>query len=86
MPATEASTRVEVSVDGGESWREARVTPALSACGWSFWVYQWDDPRPGFFRVKARAPDGTGTLQESEPEPSFPKGAAGLRRVNVRVI
>jgi DMSO/TMAO reductase YedYZ molybdopterin-dependent catalytic subunit len=77
--------KVEVSVDGGGIWREAQLRSALSPYSWVLWVWRWEDPRPGNYRVTARATDGTGVLQQEKSRPSYPDGAAGLDAVEVSV-
>ena len=77
--------KVEVSLDGGRTWQNAKLKSALSPYSWVLWAYPWADPRPGTYQVTARATDGSGALQQSRPAPSFPKGAAGLDRIEVTV-
>jgi DMSO/TMAO reductase YedYZ molybdopterin-dependent catalytic subunit len=77
--------KVEVSLDNGSIWQKALVKPALSPYSWVLWAYPWADPKPGNYMVTARATDGTGALQESKSAPSFPRGAAGLDRIDVTV-
>ena len=77
--------KVEVSLDKGASWQPARLKPPLSPYSWVLWAYLWPDPRPGTYQVTAQATDGTGALQETKPEGSYPAGAAGLEHVEVRV-
>jgi DMSO/TMAO reductase YedYZ molybdopterin-dependent catalytic subunit len=77
--------RVEISLDDGITWHDARVKQALSSYTWVLWAYEWKDPTPGTYTVTARATDGTGAIQETNPESSFPKGASGLHRIEIRV-
>lgn len=77
--------KVEVSLDGGSTWRNTKLKPALSPYSWVLWAYPWADPQPGTYQVTARTTDGSGAVQQSRPAPSFPKGAAGLDRIEVTV-
>jgi DMSO/TMAO reductase YedYZ molybdopterin-dependent catalytic subunit len=77
--------KVEVSIDGGSTWAEAQLKPALSPYSWVLWVWRWEDPKPGSYRVTARATDGTGVLQPTKEHPAFPDGASGLDVVEVEV-
>jgi DMSO/TMAO reductase YedYZ molybdopterin-dependent catalytic subunit len=58
--------RVDVSVDGGESWREAAVGDPLSAFAWCGWTYVWD-AEPGEHELCCRASDSAGKTQPLEP-------------------
>jgi DMSO/TMAO reductase YedYZ molybdopterin-dependent catalytic subunit len=71
-------SRVQVSADGGHSWEDARLKTALSPYTWRLWMYEWRPPRPGGYRILARAFDGSGRVQTSTPASPFPSGAAGL--------
>ncbi|WP_183095160.1 molybdopterin-dependent oxidoreductase [Nocardioides stalactiti] len=60
-------SRVEVSVDGGSTWSDARVHPAPAGGrpghGWSQWTFPWRDPAPGAYVLQARATDAWGRTQ-----------------------
>jgi DMSO/TMAO reductase YedYZ molybdopterin-dependent catalytic subunit len=78
-------SRVEISLDGGDHWRPAKVATSLSPYAWSFWSYDWTVPAPGRHTLVVRATDGNGSLQTSvEQEPS-PDGATGLHEITVAV-
>ena len=38
----EAIAGIDVSTDGGRTWRAAKLAPAISAFAWREWHYQWD--------------------------------------------
>jgi DMSO/TMAO reductase YedYZ molybdopterin-dependent catalytic subunit len=76
--------KVEVSIDGGESWQEAEVKPALNDISWNLWGFRWE-AAPGTYEVLVRATDGSGELQTAERTPPLPDGASGYHRVRVRV-
>ena len=62
--AGEASiARVEVSVDGGRTWRHARLLGRNLASSWVRWVVDWTPGRPGTHEVLVRATDSTGRRQ-----------------------
>ncbi|HLJ14436.1 MAG TPA: molybdopterin-dependent oxidoreductase [Bryobacteraceae bacterium] len=46
---------VEVSVDGGRSWRAAGLPGEHSQYGWRLWRYRWTPPAEGYYNVMARA-------------------------------
>lgn len=78
-------SRVEVSVDGGSSWHDAQVKPALNDISWNLWGFSWD-AEPGQYDVMVRATDGTGEVQTAERTPPLPDGASGYHRLRVRVV
>jgi DMSO/TMAO reductase YedYZ molybdopterin-dependent catalytic subunit len=57
-------TQVEVSTDGGGSWRPARLDPDGDQPAWTWlrWWYDWD-AAPGRHTLSARATDATGRTQ-----------------------
>ncbi len=70
--------RVEVSVDGGDTWSEAVMKPPLSPYTWVLWYYDWTNITiSGRVRILARATDGTGETQTSDSAPPQPSGATG---------
>ncbi len=75
--------KVEVSADGGKTWMEAAVKPALGQNTWQFWSLEWQPPRKGEYALRVRATDGTGALQPEAPEPTLPDGAQGYHTVHV---
>jgi DMSO/TMAO reductase YedYZ molybdopterin-dependent catalytic subunit len=72
-----AISRVQVSTDGGRSWKDATLKTALSPYTWRFWMLDWKPPK-GEHRILARAFDGSGRMQTETPAAPYPKGAAGL--------
>ncbi len=83
---TRGIMRVELSTDGGESWREATLEPEMSSFAWRFWRYRWELPLPGRRSITVRATDGAGRIQFSEEQAPFPDGAAGLHEITVNVV
>jgi sulfane dehydrogenase subunit SoxC len=60
-------TRVEVSVDGGETWADAALDDPVGEFGWRRWTFSWDDVEPGEYELCSRATDGAGNVQPTEP-------------------
>ena len=77
-------SKVEVSVDGGKTWREATLKPPASDLTWVLWAFEWA-PAPGTYLVYARATDGGGALQTSAQADTFPSGATGYVISTVKV-
>ena len=58
-----AIRRVEVSTDGGASWRRARLRGPNRPHAWVRWELPWRDPEPGRHELLARATDREGNTQ-----------------------
>jgi hypothetical protein len=54
---------VEVSTDGGATWRQARPCDAPREDGWVRWSIEWTPSAPGSAELLARATDTTGAGQ-----------------------
>jgi DMSO/TMAO reductase YedYZ molybdopterin-dependent catalytic subunit len=55
--------KVEVAVDGGDDWREARLLPQRAAVTWRAWEFDWTPDAPGRRALRARATDSAGNVQ-----------------------
>ncbi len=77
--------KVEVSVDNGLSWNQAKLDPPLSQDSWVLWTWQWTPLLPGNYTIVARATDGTGQVQTSQKQGTVPNGATGYHSVVVQV-
>lgn len=77
--------RVEVSTDGGLTWRSAVMRPPLGPYTWALWLYEWDvPPAPGAsHRILVRATDGLGLVQIATVREEIPDGATGLHAITV---
>ena len=80
---TRGIRQVEISTDGGGSWKPAVLEPALYSSAWVFWSYRWTIPSPGSYTLLVRATDGTGRGQSSVEQEPFPDGAAGMHEITV---
>lgn len=70
--------RVEVSMDGGETWETAELTERLPTGDRDVWrMWRLEVAVPGPTEVTVRAVDGTGTVQPREESPPYPDGASG---------
>lgn len=78
-------SRVEVSTDGGTTWRDAELEPALGRATWVRWTLAWTPTRAGKYTIVARARDGNGTLQTPTARKSGPGGATGYDRREVTI-
>jgi len=57
---------VEVSTDDGRSWSAARVAPSKGIGSWQRFELPWK-PKPGSYRLLARATDDSGVTQPERP-------------------
>lgn len=78
--------RVEISADGGATWREAELEPPLGELAWVRWRIEVVPPGPGRLDLVARATDGQGNVQDATVRPVLPSGATGLHRVAVAAV
>jgi hypothetical protein len=73
-------SKVEVSLDDGQTWQEATITDRPSQLSWVIWHLPWQ-PAPGTHTLLVRATDGTGALQTAERADPLPDGASGWHEV-----
>ena len=78
-------SRVELSFDGGNSWRDAEIYYAGGDLSWSLWRAEWMPDSAGDYMLVVRATDGDGDVQEWEEDRGPFSGVAGLHSIGVRV-
>lgn len=76
---------VELSTDGGKTWRKAEVKPALGPFTWVLWAATWTPSGPGEYTLKVRTRDGGGIMQTPKEAPTLPDGASGYHTLRVRI-
>jgi DMSO/TMAO reductase YedYZ molybdopterin-dependent catalytic subunit len=54
---------VEVSTDGGRTWRQARLGKDAARFGWRQWEYDWTPPQAAFYNVMVKARNTAGDNQ-----------------------
>jgi DMSO/TMAO reductase YedYZ molybdopterin-dependent catalytic subunit len=73
---TRGVRRVEVSIDGGETWAEATLSDPLPGDDvWRQWRYAYETSAR--HEAVVRAVDDTGAVQPREPSGAYPSGASG---------
>ena len=77
-------SKVEVSSDGGATWKEARIKDPLSPYTWVLWATELNVTTKGNYKIIVRATDKTGKIQTSEVRDPFPNGAMGYHIVNAQ--
>ena len=65
----EAVAAVELSFDGGESWKRAELVGPQSQYTWTHWRIAWEPPQAGEYRLMARAISASGEIQPSRHNP-----------------
>jgi len=63
-------SRVEVSVDGGATWSDAKLGQSDSPHAWKTWTFLWD-ATPGTHTLCVRAADSEGNMQPLEQQWNF---------------
>ncbi len=58
--------KVEVSTDGGKSWRDARLGEDYGPYSFRMWESAWTPERPGRAELAVRATDGIGNVQTDD--------------------
>jgi DMSO/TMAO reductase YedYZ molybdopterin-dependent catalytic subunit len=62
--------RVEVSTDGGSTWKDATLLGESKSNAWRFWEFNWQTPTvPGKQTLVARATDSLGQTQPAHRDP-----------------
>ncbi|MDO8434284.1 MAG: molybdopterin-dependent oxidoreductase [Candidatus Binatus sp.] len=77
--------RVEVSTDGGASWREATIEEPREKWLWVRFYAPWEVEQPGRYSIMARATDEHGRLQPQIPWNFQRKHFDGIVPVEVEV-
>jgi DMSO/TMAO reductase YedYZ molybdopterin-dependent catalytic subunit len=75
-------SRVEVQVDD-EPWQQATLARVPSADTWRQWAWPWTPAASGVHRLRVRAYDANGNVQDAGLADPFPSGASGLHTVTV---
>ncbi len=78
--------RVEISVDAGRTWTDARITYPGTRLSWALWSFDWRPGTAGVTQLVVRATDQDGGLQIVDERGVVPQGATGLHKVDVTVI
>jgi hypothetical protein len=76
--------RVQVSIDGGRTWHDARFAANTSPYVWTVWKYRFAPSTPGDYPVRVRATSGDGTTQPVE-DPQTGSGMSGQPTMTLRV-
>lgn len=75
---------VEVSLDGGETWRKAKLEEPIGEYARRRWR-SVVERSPGEIDVVTRVIDTTGTVQTSKESPPHPSGSTGWHRITIDI-
>src|SRR5262249_38242047 len=58
--------RVDISIDGGKSWRPAHLESEPKPYAWVCWSHEWKIEGPGVYQLSVTATDDQGREQPAE--------------------
>jgi DMSO/TMAO reductase YedYZ molybdopterin-dependent catalytic subunit len=77
-------SKVEVSTDGGSTWKSASIKDPLSKYTWVLWTAGFvPTATQSNYKIVVRATDKTGKVQTAEVRPPYPDGATGYHMINI---
>ncbi len=76
-------SKVEVSVDGGTTWKSALIKDPLSKYTWVLWTAGFTPTGKENYKIIVRATDKAGQVQTADINQPFPDGATGYQSVSV---
>ena len=79
-------SRAEVSLDGGQTWREAELEYQGSQYSWAIWRYEFRPEIAGEYFIAARGFDASGAEQPAEDRGIVPSGGRGYHRITLTVV
>lgn len=65
----DAVAAVEVSTDGGQSWRRAELIGPRAPYSWTLWEFLWEVDTPGDYTILSRAVSEGGEVQPMRHDP-----------------
>jgi hypothetical protein len=76
---------VEVSCDGGATWRDAQLVENRERYQWTIWKYRFAPRAPGNYHLRVRATAGDGRTQPVV-DPQEGAGMSGQPRLDLEVV
>lgn len=76
---------VEVSSDGGRTWKQATLKQALGPYTWVLWTMDWQAP-VGRLSLLVRSTDKSGRVQDPTLMDTLPDGASGYDSIVVSIV
>lgn len=83
---TRGISKVQVSVDDGNTWKDASIKEPLSQYSWVIWAADLSLPGQSSneYKVTVRATDDAGNVQTSEVRQPFPDGSTGYHMIDIQ--
>lgn len=78
--------RVDVSIDGGQTWTEATLAPLRNRYDWHRWTARLKLPSDGYYEIFARATDVNGRTQPSLATNWNPQGYGGNAQHRIAIL
>lgn len=78
-------SKIEISTDGGNTWKSAIIKEPLSKYTWVLWTSAFTPKVNGEYKIIVRATDKTGKVQTSNFADPYPNGASGYNMINEKV-
>lgn len=78
-------SKVEVSVDDGKTWNQAKISHAESPLAWVLWNYDWRPTQAGEYKLVVRATNGKGEVQTEKERGTVPEGATGYHKISAQI-
>ena len=79
-------SKVEVSIDGGNTWQSVNIKDPLSNNCWVLWALDWIPQNKGKYNIVVRATDKAGNLQTAEIRDIYPNGSTGYHSAEETVL
>ena len=79
-------SRVEMSLDDGQSWQEAHIDYPGTKLSWCLWSHNWRPDTAADYSLVVRATDGEGEVQELEEDREFTSGITGFHKIVVHIF
>jgi DMSO/TMAO reductase YedYZ molybdopterin-dependent catalytic subunit len=67
----EAVARVELSTDGGRTWRQTELLGPSAPYSWTMWEAIWHVRAPGAYELMSRATSASGRTQPADYDPLY---------------
>jgi DMSO/TMAO reductase YedYZ molybdopterin-dependent catalytic subunit len=78
-------SRVELSLDDGQTWNEAKIYYSGGDLAWSLWKYDWQPEKAHDYTLIVRATDGEGDVQQWEQDRGPFSGVTGFHKIVVHL-
>jgi sulfite oxidase len=81
-----AVARVDVTIDGGQTWIEAKLVPTRNRYDWNRWTANVRLPSDGYYEILARATDANGKTQPTLATNWNPQGYGGNAQHRIAIL